>query len=75
MVHKFLEFWAECKVLLVSPCKSFPLMRDNPAGFGGEIAGTTVWRLCMSVNTNLQVTKLFQLLSTPNDIWIRFVSL
>ena len=31
----------------------FHLWEVNPSGFGGKIAGTTVWSLCMSVNTNL----------------------
>ena len=33
--------------------KVFHLWEVNPSGFGGEIAGTTVWCLCLSVNTNL----------------------
>ena len=49
-------------------------MGVNPSGFGGKIAGTTVW--CYVICKHKFVSEeIISVIANPNDIWIRFVSL
>jgi len=51
--QNFWNFGLNWRFSMCLLARGFHLWEVNPAGFGGEIAGTRVRCLCMSVNTNL----------------------